>query len=81
MISAFMFENEMHAVYVLAREGMTKIAATSMCGVKGDEKLSIYQLPEWVFDGRPKYGPNETPTPVCLKCAGSLAAFLKAPPR
>jgi len=77
MISAFMSENEMHAVYVLAREGMTKIAATAMCQVKGDEKLSIYQVPPWVFDGRAKYGD----TSVCQKCAGSLAAFMKAPPK
>jgi hypothetical protein len=77
MISAFIFENEMHAVYVLAREGMTKIVATAMCAAKGDEKLSIYQVPGWVFDGRPKYGD----IPVCLKCAGGLAAFMKAPPK
>jgi hypothetical protein len=77
MISAFIADNELHVVYILAREGMTKIAATAMCQLKGDDKLSIYQLPPWVFDGRPKWGE----TAVCLKCAGSLAEFMKVPPR
>ena len=77
MINAFMSKDELHAVHVLAREGMTKIRATAMCTAQDDEKLSVYQVPDWVFDGRPKYGE----TPVCPKCTGAVRAAMKAPPR
>lgn len=77
MINAFMSNNELHAVYVLQREGMTKIRATGVCTAQDDDKLSIYQLPDWAFDGRAKYGD----TPVCTKCAGAVSASMKVPPK
>jgi len=75
MITAFMSANELHAVYVIRREGMTKIRAHGFCTVEDDTGPGVYQVPEWVFDGRPKYGE----TAVCAKCAHT-AAMLKVPP-
>ena len=77
MINAFMSKDELHAVHVLQREGMTKIRATAMCTAQDDDKLSIYQVPDWVFDTRPKYGE----TPVCQKCAGAVVNAMRVPPR
>ena len=73
MITAFMAANELHVVYVIRREGMTKIRAWSFCSVEGDAGPGIYQVPDWVFDGRAKYGEIA----VCAKCAA--AATLKVP--
>ena len=76
MINAFMSKNELHAVHVIQREGMTKIRATGCCAAEDDDKLSIYQVPDWVFDGRPKYGE----APVCATCASKVMA-MRMPPR
>ena len=75
MITAFMSANELHAVYVIRREGMTKIRAAGFCTVEDDAGPGVYQVPEWAFDGRPKYGE----TPVCAKCAHA-ATMMKFPP-
>ena len=77
MINAFMSKDELHAVHELKREGMTKISATGMCMTKDDDKLSVYQVPDWVFDGRAKYGE----TPVCQKCSGAVRNAMKVPPK
>lgn len=76
MINAFMSKSELHAVHVLQREGMTKIRAQGLCSTEDDDKLSIYQVPDWVFDGRLKYGE----IPVCAKCAATVAV-MKVPPK
>lgn len=76
MITAFMSANELHAVYVIHREGMTKIKAKSFCSVEDDAGPGVYQVPEWAFDGRPKYGE----VAVCAKCA-HITASMKNPPR
>jgi hypothetical protein len=65
MINTFMSANELHAVYVIQRKGMTTIKAIGMCKVEDDAGPGVYQTPTWVFDGRAKYGE----TPVCAKCA------------
>ena len=75
MITAFMSANELHAVYVIRREGMTKIKATGFCTVEDDAGPGVYQVPKWAFDGRAKYGE----TAVCAKCAHS-AVMMRTPP-
>jgi hypothetical protein len=71
MITSFMSANELHAVHVIRREGMTKIRAQGFCSVEDDAGPGVYQVPDWVFDGRPKFGE----TPVCVKCAGTVMAM------
>jgi len=80
VITSIMSANELHAVYVIKREGMTKIRATGFCAVEDDAGPGVYQVPEWVFDGRPKYGPPGQEIAVCAKCA-HVAASMKSPPR
>jgi hypothetical protein len=76
MIIAFMAGNELHAVHVLHQKGITKIGATGLCKIEEVVGAGVYQVPDWVFDGRPKYGE----TPVCPKCAGTVSA-MREPPR
>lgn len=80
MITAFMSGGELHSVYVIRREGMTKIRAVGFCTVEDDAGPGVYQVPDWVFDGRPKYGPAGGETTVCAKCAATVTA-MKSPPR
>jgi len=75
MITAFMSANELHAVYVIKREGMTKIRATGFCAVEDDAGPGVYQVPEWAFDGRPKYGPPNGEIAVCSKCSQTIGAM------
>ena len=71
MITSFMSKDELHAVHVIHQKGMTKIRARGFCAVEDDAGLGVYQVPDWAFDGRPKYGE----TPVCAKCAGTVASM------
>ena len=80
MITAFMSANELHAVYVIRREGLTKIRAIGFCTVEDDAGPGVYQVPEWAFDGRPKYGPPGGEITVCAKCAHTMTT-MKIPPR
>jgi hypothetical protein len=76
MITTFMAANELHAVYVIQREGMTKIHAKGFCLVEENAGPGVYQVPDWAFDGRPMYGE----IPVCAKCAGTVTAMKVPPP-
>ena len=78
MITAFMSAGELHAVYVIRREGMTKIRANGFCSVEDDAGPGVYQVPDWAFDGRPKYGPPGAEITVCAKCTAIVTA-LKVP--
>ena len=80
MITSFMSASELHAVYVIRREGMTKIRAQGFCLVEDDAGPGVYQVPDWTFDGRQKYGPPGAEIAVCAKCAGTVTA-MKVPPR
>lgn len=80
MITAFMSAGELHSVYVIRREGMTKIRAVGFCTVEDDAGPGVYQVADWVFDGRSKYGPPGGETAVCGKCAATAAA-MKVPPK
>jgi hypothetical protein len=75
MITAIMAAHEMHAVYVIKREGMAKIRAKGFCSVEEDAGPGVYQVPDWAFDGRPKFGE----TPVCAKCAAIIGAMEEPP--
>lgn len=75
MITAFMSANELHSVYVIRREGMAKIRAVGFCAVEDDAGPGVYQVPDWAFDGRPKYGPPGAEIAVCAKCAAAVAAM------
>jgi hypothetical protein len=78
MITAFMSANELHAVYVIKREGMAKIQATGFCTVEDNAGPGVYQLPEWAFDGRPTYGPPGGEIAVCAKCS-QIVGSMKHP--
>jgi hypothetical protein len=71
MITAFMVGNELHAVYVIRREGLTKIRAVGFCAVEDDAGPGVYQVPDWALDGRATYGE----IPVCPKCSGIVASM------
>ena len=75
MITAFMSKNELHAAYVIRREGMTKIRAVGFCAAEDDAGPGIYQVPDWAFDGRPQYGPPGAEITVCAKCAQAAIAL------
>jgi len=77
MITAIMAAGEMHVVYVIQREGLTKIRAKSLCSVEEDAGPGVYQVPDWAFDGRLKYGE----TPVCAKCARTTTMLKDPPPK
>ena len=77
MITSFMSANELHAAYVIRREGMTTIQAKGFCSAEESAGPGVYQVPDWAFDGRPKYGE----IPVCAKCAGIVARMKEVPPR
>ena len=74
MITSFMSKNELHAAYVIRREGMTKIRAVGFCAAEDDAGPGVYQVPDWTFDGRPEFGKIS----VCTKCAATVTA-MKAP--
>jgi hypothetical protein len=76
MITAFMSANELHAAYVIRREGMTKIRAVGFCAVEDDAGPGIYQVPDWAFDGRSTYGEIQ----VCPKCMHTTV-LMREPPR
>ncbi len=77
MITSFMAANELHAVHVIAQKGMTQIRAVSFCKVEGDAGTGVYQVADWAFDGRTKYGE----IPVCAKCGQTVINLAKVPPR
>jgi hypothetical protein len=77
MISAFIAAGELHAVHVIHQQGLTKIRARGFCNADEDAGTGVYQVADWAFDGRPKYGDK----PVCGKCAGTVVALAKASPR
>ena len=81
MITAFMSASELHSVYVIRREGMTKIRAAGFCGVEDDAGPGVFQVPDWVFDGRTKYGPPGGETSVCAKCAATVTAIKVPAPK
>lgn len=78
MITAFMAANELHVVHVIQQKGMTTIQARSICSAAEESAgPGVYQVPDWAFDGRPKYAE----IPVCAKCAGLVARLKEPPPR
>lgn len=76
MITTFMANNELHAVHVIKQQGMTQIRALSLCKVDADAGNGVYQVADWAFDGRPKYGE----IPVCGKCSVAIRG-IKEPPK
>lgn len=68
---------DLHAVHVIHQKGLAAIRAVSLCNVDTDAGAGVYQVADWAFDGRPKYGE----IPICSKCASTVASMLKAPPR
>ena len=79
MITSFMSKNELHAAYVIRRDGLTKIRAVGFCTAEDDAGPGVYQVPNWAFDGRPKYGPPGGEITVCAKCAGVMTAMKESP--
>lgn len=76
MITAFTANKSLHLNYVIGQKGLTKILVKGYCGIEAEGGDGIYQVPDWVFDGRAKYGE----IPVCAKCM-QIAQTLKVPPK
>jgi len=76
MITSFSAANALHAVHVIHQQGLTQIRARGLCSAEGDAGTGVYQVPDWAFDGRSKYGE----IPICPKCAG-IVAKMKVPPK
>lgn len=76
MITAFMSANELHVVHVIHQKSMTKIRARGVCGAEDDAGIGVYQVPDWAFDGRPKY----VESPICGKCS-HITNLMKSPPK
>lgn len=76
MITAFISSKMLHAVHVIRQKGLTKIQAEGFCKVEGDAGAGVYQVPDWAFDGRAKYGE----IPVCPRCA-QTTILMKNPPK
>jgi hypothetical protein len=68
---------ELHAVHVIHQKGITAIRAVSLCNIDTDAGAGVFQVADWAFDGRPKYGE----IPVCQKCAGTVTSMQKVPPK
>lgn len=68
---------ELHAVHVIHQKGITAIRAVSLCSVDTDAGAGVYQVADWAFDGRPKYGE----IPICGKCVAAVAQLSKVPPK
>ena len=77
MITSFMSANALHAVHVINQKGMTQIRAIGLCKVEDDAGAGVYQVADWAFDGRAKYGQIA----ICPKCAASVAKLAVVPPR
>jgi hypothetical protein len=77
MITSFMSANFLHAVHVIHQDGLTKIQAHGLCKVEDNAGTGVYQVPDWAFDGRGKYGQ----IPICVKCAGIVARMKDPPPK
>ena len=76
MITSFMSSKELHAVHVIHQQGLTKIRARGLCSAEDDAGQGVYQVPDWAFDGRPKYGE----IPICAKCSKTIAVMTNPPP-
>lgn len=77
MITTFLTANELHAAHIIAQKGLTQIRAIAFCKVEGDAGPGVFQVADWAFDGRKKYGE----TPVCPKCTQIVTSMAKAPPQ
>lgn len=66
---------ELHAVHVVRSKGLMQVQAMAMCQAEGDAGAGIFQVPDWAFDSRPKYGEIK----VCPKCSAAIRTISKAP--
>ena len=63
-----------HAVFQVGREGL-KVKTHAYCPAQGNAADGTFQIPAWVFDGRPTYqplGPQGATWHVCQHCAETL---------
>ena len=84
MIASFLTEHKqpqplVHAVFYVARE-MLSVKAQGYCTTRGDAGDGTFQIPEWVFDGRPTVKLIDVVWRVCPQCA-SVVKALREPPR
>ena len=77
MIMSVRAQNLLHAVHKIGQKGLTSIQAITLCNIEGDAGQGLYQVADWAFDGRAKYGE----IPICGKCAQTAAQLMKAPPK
>ena len=71
MMISFLAANDLHAVRVIRQKGLTQIETASLCKVQGDAGEGVYQVADWAFKGRPKYGAIS----VCQKCSTAVTAL------
>jgi hypothetical protein len=88
MIAAFILATKQdptpvtHAIYGVIQEGLIHVNTYSYCGQKANAADGVFQLPDWVFDGRPAF-PNQlagVTWKVCPQCSMNVKA-LHEPPR
>jgi len=71
-----------HAIYGVIQEGLIHVYTYSYCNAKANAADGVYQLPDWVFDGRPSFM-NQlggATWKVCPTCAQNVK-LLREPPR
>lgn len=69
-------DKTLHAIYVIHQKSMTKISALGLCNAEADAGAGILQVPDWAFDGRPKFGEAS----VCPTCVNHVQGA-KVPPK
>ncbi len=82
MIATFLINTTVHAVFQVGREGL-KVKTHGYCPTIGNAADGTFQIPEWVFDGRPTYQPmgaGGATWQVCMQCTTVLKR-LREPPR
>ena len=82
MIATFLTQTTVHAVFQVGREGI-KVKAHAYCPAIGNAAEGTFQIPEWVFDGRPTYqpmNPGGATWRVCTQCSAALKR-LREPPQ
>ena len=75
MIIAIRTATGLHAIHMIRQKGLTAIETVGLCQTTGEAEAGIFQVADWAFDGRPKYGD----IPICAKCAQVVTQLSRAP--
>ncbi len=75
MINAFRTTTGLHAIHMIRQKGLTAIETIGLCQTAGEAEAGIFQVADWAFDGRPRYGD----IPICMKCSQVVTQLSKPP--